>query len=388
MNIKRSIIAFLALSILTTVSCKKKAEEEVITGPTVPAVFTTGQAASFVLGQPDFVTSTAALTDSGMTAPNGVTLSAAGVLYVSEQNNSRVIGFDAASIANGASATTVLGQSIFTFPGTGAAANEMSTPQAVSSSGSQVFVADWGNHRIQIFNTVTTGASSAVAVGQANTTSGVDPAGGVTATTLRYPYDVSAGGSKLAIADSSFNRVTLYNSIPSSSGASASVVVGQADKTSSASAAAKMDSPRGVWTDGTKLLVADTNNNRVLIWNSWPTADGQAADLVLGQTVIGGNTSNNGGVSASALSHPEGVTSNGTEVFVTDAGNNRILYWKTWPTANKQDADMVLGQPDFTTVSNGTTSSTLKSPTRLYFDGTKLYAADTGNNRVLVFVKQ
>jgi len=34
---------------------------------------------------------------------------------------------------------------------------------------------------------------------------------------------------------------------------------------------------------GGRLAVADYNNNRVLIWNSFPTAMGQAADLVLGQ---------------------------------------------------------------------------------------------------------
>ena len=32
-----------------------------------------------------------------------------------------------------------------------------------------------------------------------------------------------------------------------------------------------------------KLVVTDSENHRVLIWNALPTANGQPADLVLGQ---------------------------------------------------------------------------------------------------------
>ena len=32
-------------------------------------------------------------------------------------------------------------------------------------------------------------------------------------------------------------------------------------------------SPTGVWSDGTRLVVADKSNNRVLIWNSFPTTN-------------------------------------------------------------------------------------------------------------------
>jgi len=40
--------------------------------------------------------------------------------------------------------------------------------------------------------------------------------------------------------------------------------------------------PQGVWIQNGKLYVADTQNNRVLIYNSIPTANGAAADVVLG----------------------------------------------------------------------------------------------------------
>jgi hypothetical protein len=41
--------------------------------------------------------------------------------------------------------------------------------------------------------------------------------------------------------------------------------------------------PTAVASDGVHLVVADTNHNRVLIWNSIPTVNSQPADVVVGQ---------------------------------------------------------------------------------------------------------
>ena len=39
----------------------------------------------------------------------------------------------------------------------------------------------------------------------------------------------------------------------------------------------------GVFVDGKHLFVADTCNNRILIWNETPQAEHQPPDIVLGQ---------------------------------------------------------------------------------------------------------
>ena len=67
----------------------------------------------------------------------------------------------------------------------------------------------------------------------------------------------------------------------------ADVVVGQPDFTSlspsaNSPTAKSMRGPQGVWIQNGKLYVADTGNNRVLIFNRIPTANGAAADVVLG----------------------------------------------------------------------------------------------------------
>ena len=67
----------------------------------------------------------------------------------------------------------------------------------------------------------------------------------------------------------------------------ADVVLGQPDFTKlelQAPSNRTMRSPNGVATDGTVLVVADTDFNRVLIWNSIPQSNNTPADVVLGQS--------------------------------------------------------------------------------------------------------
>jgi hypothetical protein len=64
-----------------------------------------------------------------------------------------------------------------------------------------------------------------------------------------------------------------------------------------------------------KLIVADAWNHRVLIWNEFPTQNGQPADVVIGQPGMQNNLPNVEGVgtvaSAKNLYWPYGVWSDG-----------------------------------------------------------------------------
>jgi hypothetical protein len=69
-------------------------------------------------------------------------------------------------------------------------------------------------------------------------------------------------------------------------GATATVVLGQPDFTTTGytlpPASTSLRSPTAVASDGVRLAVADTDNNRVLIWNKIPTVSQTAPDVVLG----------------------------------------------------------------------------------------------------------
>src|SRR5258708_12185721 len=48
------------------------------------------------------------------------------------------------------------------------------------------------------------------------------------------------------------------------------------------------------------------------------------------------------------MPNPVSVTSDGVRLYITDLGHNRVLIWNTLPTQNAQAADVALGQPNLT----------------------------------------
>ena len=82
--------------------------------------------------------------------------------------------------------------------------------------------------------------------------------------------------------------------------------------------------------DGTHLAVADTSNNRVLIWNTIPTQADQPADVVVGQKDF--SSLKPVVADATSLRAPQGVWLSGGKLYVADTLNNRIMIWNTIPT--------------------------------------------------------
>ena len=159
-------------------------------------------------------------------------------------------------------------------------------------------------------------------------------------------------------------------------------VLGQRTTMSQEQLALGMNAPAGAFSDGTRLFVSDSSNNRVLIWNTVPTSGQTPADVVVGQT----NLMNNGaGTTSETLSGPAFPYSDGTKLYVADSSNNRVLIWNAIPTVKNVPADVVLGQPDMTSNSSNTDNRSMNTPTSVYSDGTRLYVADYKNGRVLIW---
>lgn len=91
------------------------------------------------------------------------------------------------------------------------------------------------------------------------------------------------------------------------------------------------------------------------------------------------------------LNHPTGLVFGGNKLFVADTGNNRVMVFDgeqtTQPHYQAQPALNVLGQPDFYTTTPAVTQSGMDAPVALAFDDktNHLFVADQGNNRVLVY---
>lgn len=151
--------------------------------------------------------------------------------------------------------------------------------------------------------------------------------------------------------------------------------------------------PRGVWTVNNKLIVADTGQNRVFIWNQLPTTEFQSPDVVLGQLEKEDTGRNSGNVvTANSLQYPSGIWSDGEKLIIADAWNHRVLIWNQFPTQNGQAADVVLGQPDFhhnqpniKGIGSNPSEKSLNWPYGVFSDGFHLWICDTGNRRILFY---
>ena len=154
-----------------------------------------------------------------------------------------------------------------------------------------------------------------------------------------------------------------------------------------------MNTPTAVASDGTHLAVADTLNNRVLIWNSIPASMNQPPDVVVGQTNFTTNSFPGDTPTATSLRGPQGVWLQNGKLFIADTQNDRVLIYNSIPTANGAAADIVLGQPNMTTwvqvnIAKQNTSAAannMLTPVSVTADGSHLFVTDLGYNRVLIW---
>lgn len=171
------------------------------------------------------------------------------------------------------------------------------------------------------------------------------------------PRGVAVCGNILVVSDTGQNRVLIWHnfSFDFKELSNPSIVLGQSDFANCGRNnggldihASSMQYPSGVWTDGTKLIVADAWNHRVLIWHNFPSINGQPADVVVGQKDFNSNQPNIDGLSkapcAESLYWPYGVCSDGKSLWIADTGNRRVLYYEDIPQENFCKADKVIGQ--------------------------------------------
>lgn len=378
------------------------------------------QAAAVVIGQADF---TEVTTNQGgspgantIAGPYGNPGVANGALYLPDTGNNRLLGFNSIAAVNNGAADFVLGQ--VNFSSTNAALSDLgfSGSQTVAFDNNKIFLAEYVPNRILIWNSIPAsgGVPADIVLGQTDfvtSTTGV-----CSSTGLSNPETLWAANGKLIVTDSAHNRVLIWNSIPSSNNVAADIVLGQQDfahcaandtdndGTPDAVSASTLSAPAGVWSDGNRIVVLDNSNHRVLIWNSFPSSNFAPADVVLGQSDFTHNTANDDDQDATAEADPtartlfgpyDGVYSNGRQLYVADTNNHRVLIWNEFPTSNFTPADIVLGQASFTLnaanddnadgVTDSASARTLTGPSGIYLHGSQLIIADTGNNRYLIY---
>ena len=264
-----------------------------------------------------------------------------------------------------------------------------------------LFVCDTGHHRLMIWRSLPSSdqAPADLVIGQPDfSREGRNAKGDVGPATLNMPTGIAACDGVLAVADAWNHRILIWHRYPEISNQPADVVLGQADfsdgRANRGADACRADTLNwcyGVAIAGGKLIVCDTGNRRVLVWHRIPTSNGTPADLVLGQLDFVTRDDNAGQAGgAVGMRWPHGIAVSGDTLFVSDAGNNRVMVWRAFPNSVGQACDFVLGQCDFMGLDHNRasyypTSSAMNMPYGLTVQGGMLIVTDTANSRLLGF---
>ena len=366
------------------------------------AQFSNGQAASIVIGQPNFTSNSAVAGANGMNWGEGIAIDAVNnKMYVVDRANHRVLRFAFPITTIQPNCEVVFGQTNTTnnLPNAGGSVGAVGmnnpTGVAVNQSNGDLFVVENGNHRILRFAAAHSvlngshGPSAASVIGQPNFTTAVP---GTSQNTLNFPHAViiTPGFNNMWIVDQGNHRVLrVPNASIATTQPNYDYCIGQTAWTNNTTGngANQLNSPAGVCVNAaaTLLFIADGGNNRVLRFTTPPaTVFNASADAVLGQTGFNLSASGNGAAQMSTV-RDVAMDASGT-LYVSDLGNNRVLgFANATSLTNGASASFVLGQAGFGTSSSGLSSIQMNGPRGLAVNGSRLFVSEQTNNRVLQF---
>jgi DNA-binding beta-propeller fold protein YncE len=408
--------------------------------------------AAYVLGQPDFATTDSGAGNSNLHSPQSLLADSQNKkLYVADAGNNRIMIFDYSSgITNGMAASSVLGQPNFATTTCGTTAVKMCSSSGIAMDSVQhrLFTSEDSNSRILVFNLDANNNlvdfTADNVIGQSDFTTG---ASGTTRYSLDHPTSITVDDTnkRLYIADKLNSRVIIHDTTSITNGQNATALIGQADYTSSIAdtTASNFDYSEGVAVDitGHRLFVSEQNNSRVLEFNLNSTnlpIDG-VADNVIGQLDFTSNEWRASYWDTDSVANGQGVMFDPTNnylyisnwsidrigifdvstittgedvvdllgmdrytsdtvidtvhhrLFVAESHGNRVMVYNLDSNNNLVDAtpDNVIGQTTFASQVSGTTASRLlcSHTCSLDYDSDRniLFVGDSMNGRVMLF---
>ena len=309
-------------------------------------------------------------------SPSGVAVTTTGDRFVADTENQVIRKIDASG-----NVTTFAGA--FGIPGsadgTGSEAR-FNQPSGITAVGTVLFLCDTGNHtirRVSASGVVTTLAGSPGVPGAVDNTVGAF---------VRFSSpkgitsDVLPGGASLTptlfVADTGNHNIRRMSTSGATTTLAGSGTPGFVD---GSGASASFFSPEGVTFDGSSVFVADTGNHAI----RKVTLTASVGDVT---TLAGdgtpGFTDNTSGASV-RFSSPVSLASVGSDLYVSDTGNQVV---RKVNTTNLGFTTTLAGTPQVAGSADGTGGlARFDSPEGIASDGlslASLYVADTGNHTV------
>jgi hypothetical protein len=272
--------------------------------------------------------------------------------------------------AGPANGTTTSG----TTNGTGNAAR-FTQPSGITTDGTNLYVCDDSHviRRIVISSgAVTTFAGTSGSAGRTDGTGA--------AARFEFPKSITTDGTNLYVTEDSnkIRKIVIATGVVTTF-AGAPVGTNTSGDTDGTGTAARFNSPIGITNDGTNLYVADQSNNKI---RKIVIATGEVTTLAgpAQGTITSGDLDGTG--NAARFGFPRGITTDGTNLYVSEFGNYKIrkIVISTGVVtvlAGPANGTVTFGDLDGT--GNSARFNNLNSITT---DGTNIYVADQGNHKI------
>ena len=258
--------------------------------------------------------------------PSGITTDGNGNLYVADYNNSTIRRIN---IANDATSTvTVL--TIAGSPGVNASVDattgtdaRFNHPTDVTTDGVNLYVTDSNNLTIRKISLTdpkypVTTIAGSQGAAGANPPVGAAPVSGPNAR-FQFPARITTDGTNLYVTDFIKNTINMIDA-----NGKVSTIAGTAGVTGAADgdgAAASFSNINGITSDGTNLYVTDSNNHTVRKLVLLPSGIWRVTTIA---GAVGTTGSTDGAGSAARFKFPIGITTDGNALYVTDSNNYTI----------------------------------------------------------------
>lgn len=376
-----------------------KAEGTALPGP--PLLSTSGPYAVLGWREGDLVAPNTP-SASVLFGPRGGARLKDGSLWIADTGHHRLLGWLNGPTIDNQDADILIGQLDFSREGRNAkaspSASTLNVPTGVSPWGNGIAVADAWNHRVLLWKEAPKAHNQPadIILGQCDESSIESNHGRDTpnAASLHWPYGVSEIDGNIVVCDAGNRRIMIWYS-PERTGQPADLVLGQSRMDSRDENGGEEVGPAGMrWPHAANqwqgaLAIADAGNNRIMLWNDWPTRNGQPCDQVLGQKNFTECDHNLASYypTAAAVNMPYALAVCGDKLLVADTANSRMLGWCEKETG--ANATWLTGQPDFASKGDNrwgvATRDSLCWPYGITCMGDEVVIADSGNNRVLLW---
>jgi len=190
-------------------------------------------------------------------------------------------------------------------------------PIGITTDGTNLYVSEQTNHTIRKI-VIATGVVSTFA-GSAGSSGSTDATG--TAARFSYPYGITTDGTDLYLADvgnHKIRKIVIATGAVTTLAGTGSACTSNCDNATGTSAG--FNDPVGITTDGTNLYVADNDKHRI---RKIVIDNGTVTTIAGTGSLCRTNCDNATGTSAGFYG-PLGITTDGTNLYVVDKVKNRI----------------------------------------------------------------